>query len=344
MMKQVRGTGAICLLAAAFLNLGVFGPRALQAAPAKAAPARPAATGVAAEVNGDKIMNEEVESALEWMRNREPSLATNSAAAQSALATMRQSVLNNLINQRLLFQEAQRQKITVPPQEVEAVLTDTKQAVGISNDSEFKLFLTKVHKSEKEIRDSIVERLMVGQLTKKWMDAVVVTDADLKAYYEENKAGFVMPVTLQVRHILLSVRPDASPDDREKVRQRAVNVLNKAIANEDFAALAKAHSNDVTTRASGGKIGALAESEQDKDLKPLVKAAFLTPVGKVYSSLVQSSYGYHVVKVDAKNPSRPLSLDEVKDVMRVGLMEIKKRDKFDDEVKRLRTQAQIKIM
>jgi parvulin-like peptidyl-prolyl isomerase len=323
-------------------------PLAIVAPVAQAAPAQgtgaAAASGVAAEVNGEKIMNADVEDALEWMKNRAPSLTTDTEAARAALATMRQNVLNNLITQRLLYQEARRQNITTTDKDVEAVLADTKDDIGIKTDDDYQKFLTQMHKTDAEVRRGIVERLMVGELTKKWMDDVKVTDDDIKQYYEENKMSFALPVTLSVRHILFKVKPTATDAEREAIRTHAQAVLKKALNDEDFATLAKTFSTDTISKDVGGKIGLLAENESEADMKPLAKAAFATAVGKVYPSLVQSSYGYHIIKVDSKNPARPLKLEEVKEFIRTPLYEMKKRDRWEAEVKKLRDKAQIKIM
>lgn len=127
---------------------------------------------------------------------------------------------------------------------------------------------------------------------------VAASDADLRAYYQENIKRWSQPEERQASHILIAVDKDAPKADRDAARARAEGLLAQVRKDPStFAALAKANSADDTTAQKGGQLEFQARGAL-LDLKPFEDAIFALQPGQI-GELVQTDFGYHVVRLDA---------------------------------------------
>jgi peptidyl-prolyl cis-trans isomerase D len=140
------------------------------------------------------------------------------------------------------------------------------------------------------------------------------TDEEIRAYYDAHVAQFTLPEQVRVRHILLRVEPGADAEATQAARARAEEVLAKVKAGEDFAALAKQYSQD-STAPQGGDLGAVTRGQM---VKPFEDAAFALAAGET-SEIVQSPFGFHIIKVESKQEARVPPLDEVREQIVVTL-------------------------
>ena len=149
---------------------------------------------------------------------------------------------------------------------------------------------------------------------------VKVTQDEIKTYYAEHPEEFEVPQTVEARHILIQLAPDADPQTVEAARQRALEVRAKALAGEDFAALARQYS-DGPSKDKGGYLGTFGRG---KMVKSFEDAAFALGAGEI-SEPVRTDFGWHIIKVEKQNPARTLALAEVEDRIRDQLTERKAR-------------------
>jgi peptidyl-prolyl cis-trans isomerase D len=154
-----------------------------------------------------------------------------------------------------------------------------------------------------------------------YVDKVEVTDEMVQQYYEDHKSAYLKPEQVHARHILFKVSADASAEQKEAVRKKAEEVLQKVKAGGDFAALAKQYSED-SSAAEGGDLGTFPRG---KMVPPFENAAFALAPGTT-SEIVESPFGFHIIKVEAKEEAGTQSLDEV----RPAVVEAVKREKARD--------------
>ena len=140
-----------------------------------------------------------------------------------------------------------------------------------------------------------------------------VTQDDLQRYYRDRQDQFRVPEQVDVRHILIKT-PTAGPDGKvdpqgmEAARARAQDVLKQLKAGAKFEDLAKQYSEDPGSKDNGG----LYENvERGRMVPEFDKAAFSLPKGQL-SELVQTSFGFHILRVEEHQAARLRSLDEVK--------------------------------
>jgi peptidyl-prolyl cis-trans isomerase D len=138
---------------------------------------------------------------------------------------------------------------------------------------------------------------------------VSVDDAQIKAYYEEQKTKtperFLQAEQRRVRHILLSVN---DPKDDAAVKAKAEGILKRAQAGEDFAKLAKEFSQDPGSAAQGGDLG---WSERKVFVGPFADAAFGMKVDEIRGP-VKTQFGYHILKLDGIQPPAEKTFEQAK--------------------------------
>lgn len=109
-----------------------------------------------------------------------------------------------------------------------------------------------------------------------------------------------MKEEVKAAHILINVKPDASPEDTLKAYAKITNIRSKALAGEDFGLLAANFSEDPSAKLNKGDLGYFTALQM---VYPFETAAYTTPVGEV-SKPIRTKFGYHIVKVMDRRPSR----------------------------------------
>ncbi|MGE0821367.1 MAG: SurA N-terminal domain-containing protein [Candidatus Binatia bacterium] len=140
-------------------------------------------------------------------------------------------------------------------------------------------------------------------------DNVQVSPQEEEDFYNSHKADrFTTPARVHARHILFAFDQGASDEDKEKLKNTATEILTRAHANEDFATLAKTYSQDPATAPNGGDLGFFPRGRMVKQFE---EAAFNLSAGAI-SDLVETPFGYHIIKVEAAEPERTRPLDDVR--------------------------------
>jgi peptidyl-prolyl cis-trans isomerase D len=139
-------------------------------------------------------------------------------------------------------------------------------------------------------------------------DQVMLEDQEIEYYYEDNQDQFTREMQVRARHILFSLPSDASVEQEEKVKEKALSVLEKALGGQDFSGLAKEYSEDISTKDQGGDLGYFPKGRM---IEQFEEAAFNMEKGQI-SDLVKTAYGYHIIKVEDIREEKE-DLEEVRD-------------------------------
>ena len=156
----------------------------------------------------------------------------------------------------------------------------------------------------------IPEKIKIAYITinpESFMDKVKLDEDALRGYYEDNMDMFTQKEQVKASHILFRIPPGASPDEQEKIKEKAESVLEKAKKGEDFAKLAKEYSDDTASASKGGDLGYFSKGRMIKEVED---AAFSLKKGEI--SLVKSAIGYHILKIDDIKPKTVKTFDEAK--------------------------------
>jgi peptidyl-prolyl cis-trans isomerase C len=295
-----------------------------------------AEAAVSAKVNGVEISQVRVDSTfgafLESQRVQAAQLRNPQQYQQ-----LRRQVLDSLIGQELLFQEAKKRGFKAPDEEVKKAL-DQAQAGSASKEA-YQQRLAQAGFTEEGYAEDTRKRLTVAEMLEKDISAkVVVTDVEIEEFYKANPAAFTPPEQVHVRHILITVPADADAATKEAAKKRLEGIAAEIKGGADFAELAKKSSQD-SSAEEGGDLGVIGRGQT---VKPFEDAAFALKVGEV-SGVVETQYGYHLIKLEERQGGQEVPLDSVKDRVRQFLTARKTQDELQALVAQLRKAADVQV-
>ncbi len=149
----------------------------------------------------------------------------------------------------------------------------------------------------------------------------VISDAELESFYRQNFNRYSIPEQRNARHILFKTSEQDSEDALSEKKQRAAQVLELARSGEDFAELAKQYSEG-PTGPRGGDLGSLSRGRL---VKPFEDAVFSLNDGEI-SDIVETQFGFHIIKLEKIEPAYTKTLEEVKGEIESQLQGQKSRE------------------
>ena len=216
------------------------------------------------------------------------------------------------------------------------LLAAAAQKEGLANDPDVQMTMKKV---------------MVSKYYQKFFQeqdaAKNVPEADVKKYYDEHPEEFHRPMRIHAAHVL--IKADAASPDRAKKAAEAKKLLAKVLADEKkspsaFSAAARESSDDAATKAVGGDLSFKSKDELEKGYgKAFAEAVFALKDNETGPAVVEAPDGFHIVHVYGRQAEMNRSFDEAKAQIASRLSAQKKTKDFDDYVKKLRADADIKI-
>jgi peptidyl-prolyl cis-trans isomerase D len=162
-----------------------------------------------------------------------------------------------------------------------------------------------------------------------------VPDQQVLQYYQGHQKDYQVPEEVKVRHILIKVDAGADPKVDAAAKQKAEELLKQIKGGADFAALAKANSDDPGSKEQGGELGMI---QRGVTVPAFEKAAFGLEPGQI-SDVIKTQFGYHIIKVEEKQTAHLKSLDEVKAQILATLTRQAEADKQANFAQQLATEA-----
>lgn len=281
---------------------------------------------IAARVNGEAITMDQLDEQVEQLKKQYPQMFEG-ADGEGRLIDFKQRLLDNLINQKLVEQASKERKIEVSDTDVKQQVEQLK--AGFKDEEQFTQALESAGMDVGSLENQIREQLLTQKLIESLADDESVTDADIEEYYEKNQAQFQQKEAKRASHILLK------PEDKDK----AESVLKQVKDGGDFNSLAKANSIDTATAENGGDLG-----WPSTPYVPEFQSALDTlKVGQT-SELVQSPYGWHIIRVTDEREGSQQTLEEVTDQVKQIIVQQRRADAYQKFVDELRANATIEIL
>lgn len=224
-----------------------------------------------------------------------------------------------------------------PEDRQEAVAADDKKKAGMLNQIITNMVIADVARKQKFDRQSDIKEKMKyvinGFLTLEYIERVVaagvsLTEEEIKNYYEENINKFSKPEEVRARYIMIKVDAEMDETAKQDARKKAEEILNQVRNGSDFAALAKEHSDDQTSRSRGGYLGWFGRGSM---LPEFEAAAFALQSGET-SEIVETSRGYYLIKVEERKEGEVKPLEEVRQMIETPLLIEKKREAINNFV------------
>lgn len=265
---------------------------------------------VIAVVNGKPVTLSEFNE-REAPLSRQISESYSGADREKRLSDLKKKVIDSLIEDLLLEQEAERSGMKVSERDIDDAIDDVKKQNSL-NDETLRAALKREGLTYEayrvQVKKQIEKSRVIGQQVR---SKVNVTEKDLADYYERNQKLFMKDQEVKVSHILFLVPEKASNSEIENIRKHASDVLEMARKGRDFSELARKYSQD----ASGKEGGSLGFFKRGQILPALEQAAFSLKKGEI-SDLVRTTYGFHIIRVDDAKEATPEPFDSVKEKIR----------------------------
>lgn len=366
---------------------------------------RKSGTGDAlATVDGEKISQQEFDNAMRRQQDRMREMTGgNFDPAMFDQPAIKQSILNNLVSQRLLESRAHALGLTVSDEQLAQIIAGIAafQKDGKFDKQKYESALSQQNLSPLMFEARVRRQLALSQLSDSYsqngyvsntaadnlirlneqqrvvsvariepsvfMKQAKVDEAAIKDYYEKNQGEFRLPEQARVEyvifsadalrsqvaiddseieqyykdhqsefgtqeqrdaaHILIPIAANASDADKQAAKAKAEQVLQQVKRQPaKFAEFARKYSGDPGSASRGGDLGFFSKGMM---VKPFEEAAFKLKQGEV-SGLVQSEFGYHIIKLLAIKPAKTESLASVKSTIVQRLKQEKASDKFAD--------------
>ncbi|SNX53936.1 peptidylprolyl isomerase [Thermoanaerobacterium sp. RBIITD] len=214
---------------------------------------------------------------------------------------VKESVLDNLIMEKVLLKEAQKEKLTVTDKEINNEYNSEKTS------------------NKNVTKDMAKNNLLINKLVSDWTKNVKVSDSDAEKYYNDNKSQFEV---VKASHILVADEKTAN------------EVYDKLQKGANFADLAKQYSTDTGTKDKGGDLG---EFPRGTMVSEFDQAVFALKAGEI-SKPVKTQFGYHIIKSEGTS-IKPFN--DVKNSIISYLENNKKKEVFDNKYNELKKVAKI---
>ena len=306
---------------------------------------------VIAKVNGVPLGSEILERELFAFRFRARQMEREIKPAEEI--TIARELLKSAVARELVVQKAKSLGIAITEKKINRQFENVEDQ--FPSHSAFLTSLAFQHMSIAALKEKIHRTLLEDELMRREIaPKVEVSDEETKKYYEDNKARFAKPVLYRVRHIhIATIKPSGDAEDEasrekaerltkminEEAKEKINSILKKVEAGEDFAQLAKRFSEDDASREEGGFLGDLhPDSTIPEIAKEMVKLN-----EEETSGIIQSQFGYHILKLDEIIPSQLIPFSETKtDIMNL-LLKMKTRELFETYVEDLGEKAEIQV-
>jgi peptidyl-prolyl cis-trans isomerase SurA len=217
---------------------------------------------VAATVNGKTIMLAEVERGVS-----QQSGGKQAQLSQLELAQARLQVLGSLIQREVLFQRAEREKLLPTEDQITSIINQQKQQTGMTDD-DFQKNVAAQNLTMESLREEARKDIAIKSLQDKYSSKITVNDKEVEDFYNSNRERFVSSRGVALAMIVVDpadngpqgiAQNDAKSDAEAKLK--IDNIYQQLKGGADFATVARAKSEDVTSLARGGDIGFATEDD-----------------------------------------------------------------------------------
>jgi peptidyl-prolyl cis-trans isomerase C len=255
-----------------------------------------------------------------------------------AIKEAQKAALEQLIFADLIY----KQGLLSPPADLDKQI-EFKMAQNkgkFASPAEFETALKDAGITEKDLGEISRKDIVISNyIETKIVPTVTVTDEEIKKFYDDNKAQLGGEPQVKASHILIGVDAAATAEDKAKAKAKAESILKELKGGKDFAAAAKADST-CPSKEQGGDLGFFSKGQM---VPAFEQAAFAMKPGEL-SDVVETQFGYHIIKVTEKKDAEVPKFDEIKDKIAAFLKGQKTQKAVFEHVTKLRGESKVEIL
>jgi parvulin-like peptidyl-prolyl isomerase len=258
-------------------------------------------------------------------------------------------IIDKLIATQLFLRRATEQDKATAKGIADSFLADQKKAAP--SEESFRRQLLAVGMTPQEFEAQIREQAIVKAVIDREIKTnKSVSDADAKKFYTTNSALFQEPELVRASHVLISTRDkitgkELTPEVKLEKRRLAVKIVERARSGEDFTKLVQEFSEDTGSKTRGGEY-TFTRSKDDprRAMAPEFEAAAFSMAPNQVSDVVETSYGYHVIKTLEKTPARMIDYSQVESRIKQTLLRESVEQALPDFIEKLRKEANVEVL
>ncbi|MDZ4165315.1 MAG: peptidylprolyl isomerase [Smithellaceae bacterium] len=292
---------------------------------------------ILAFVNGDIITLSEYNRVFEPYRQR---IAAQEGGQNpsGALEGARQELLERMINELLIEQEARRSGISVKDDEVMAVLTDQLSRRNVTLES-FVKDLAREGASLEEYKKNIKDQLIRMKLIRRDVRAkVIITPEEIGRYYEKHRAEYEGAEAVRIRQIMIPVPREANSEMIARLKREAQEIQKRILDGEPFEAMAARYAVGAAA-ATGGDLGFI---ERGLVYPEVENVAFGLARDQV-SGVIESPAGFHIIKLVDRRGAGIKDLESVREEIKARIEEAKLEKRFEEWLTNLRKKSYVDV-
>lgn len=275
--------------------------------PIESAPKQPAPSDVLIRVNGEEITRGEVmeamSSSMQQMAGRVPP-----EQMQQLQGQMYGQIKQDMINQKLLEAAIAESDVVVSEEDIAEQIEEIRASVpeGLPLETA----LTAQGMSMEDLTEGLKEEMVMGKFLETIVaDIADATEEDAKAFYEENPESFEEAAKVSASHILISFEPEDTEEDKAAKKASLSEIRETIIAEEITFEDAAAEHSGCPSKAEGGSLGTFGKGQMVPEFEVAVFSQEVDEVGDI----VETNFGYHIIRVSERTDDRKMPFDEVKE-------------------------------
>ena len=292
---------------------------------------------VAAKVNTEIITLSSIETRAEVLKQKKMQNDDENQISDDGKRFL-QEALDMIIDEKLQIQHGKKMGFEIDDITVDAAIKNIEKNNSLE-EGQLLDMLESEGKSIEAYKNRIRDQILVSKIVRFEMGSrVVVSKRKVEKYYHDNQKKFWEPGKVRVRHILILFEKGDSEITKKKKIRKIKTILTELKEGKDFAEAAKEYSEDVSA-SMGGDVGFVVKGQMVPEFE---KAVFRLKEREI-SDVVETEYGYHIIKAEKIQKGRTLPFNEVQAEIQITLGKRKQKSAYEDWMNELRESAFIEI-
>lgn len=288
---------------------------------------------VVAVVNGVSLfepdLNQEIGSIMPMNQSFHGKLS------EQKMVKIRSDAMKNLIDFELGAQDARHNGIKIPQAVIDEEMN--RLAIRFKSKDELASAYKNAGFTQKSFLHMMERRLLAEKILFAEVDAnVSVSSEKVKNHYNANVSRYSKPEEFRASHVLIKVEPSSTQEQRSVLRAKADTLLKRIKDGERFEEIALNESDDLS-KIKGGDVGYFHAGQTVAEFE---EALVTLKVGET-STVVETLYGYHIIRLTDRRPARQIPFDEIQDKIKNDLVASEKKQLLEDWMGRLYKKAKI---
>jgi peptidyl-prolyl cis-trans isomerase C len=172
-----------------------------------------------------------------------------------------------------------------------------------------------------------------------FIPAITVSAEEKRKFYDENSTSMQRPEQFRASHILIGIEESATSEVKDEARKKATAIRSMIDAGQDFSELARKNSDDPGSKESGGELPWMSKGQT---VPPFEAAALALAPGET-SGVVETQFGYHIIKLHEKRSAGVMTYEEVEGRIDEFLKRRTLQQKLETEIQTLKAQGKVEV-